>query len=253
MDRFPSSPGTLPQIPPAGLLRPGVRTFALHERSQGRIWLVRPRPTGPAFAAWELHAAEVMLAHGLHDWAFGFGRGKRTLGTTRVRAGARHGTVRLSRHLIEAVGLDAPGRRTAATETEDVPADGPMRAPTGEGTGAVTDAVTDAVIEDTLLHEVAHAVAFLRHGRAAMNHGPLWRRVAREVGAAPRATCAAGPIAPAPWIMICQRCNHEVPLYRRPKHPPSAYRHKGCGGAMRLQPGPSRFASSRARRDARSS
>jgi len=148
-----------------------------------------------------------MLRHGLDDWAFGFGRGKRTLGTTRVRSGAATGTIRISRHLV-------------------------------------TDGTPD-MLRDTLLHEIAHAVAYVRHGRAAMNHGPLWRAVAREwravareLGARPEATCRAGPLVPAPHVLVCGRCGAEVGLYRRPKHPAEAYRHKGCGGRFRLGAGP---------------
>ena len=230
----------LPNDPPLAVPPPGVRppgthaALALHERPTGRVWLVRPRPAGADFAAWELRAADAMLAHGLHDWAFGFGRGKRTLGTTRVRAGARHGTVRLSRHLIVAANGAPPDRSDRGPQGAEPP-------------------VSRATVEDTLLHEIAHAVAYLRHGRKAMNHGPLWRAVAREVGARPSATCRAEPLAPAPWTMTCLRCGRTVPLYRRPKHPPGAYRHKRCGGTMRLQPGPARFDSSLALRESKSS
>ena len=113
----------------------------------------------------------------------------------RVAVGARVGTVRLSRHLLTAG--------------------------------------TDAQIEDTLRHEIAHAVAYVRHGRKALGHGPLWRAVAREVEAAPRATCREGLDLPAPHQLVCERCGATVGLYRRPKHAASAYRHKGCGGTFR--------------------
>lgn len=169
------------------------------EDERGKVWLLRPRPTPAAFADIEADAAERMLRHGLGDWAFGFGRGKRTLGTTRVRSGATTGTIRISRHLV-------------------------------------TDG-TPEMVRDTLLHEIAHAVAYVRHGRAAMNHGPLWRAVAREIGARPEATCRAGPLVPAPHVLVCGRCGAEVGLYRRPKHPAAAYRHKGCGGRFSLSAG----------------
>lgn len=159
------------------------------------VWLLRPRPAGDGYAAFERRAAAAMLAHGLDGWAFGFGRGKRTLGTTRVEAGCPVGTLRVSRYLL--------------------------------------DAGTEAAITDTLLHEIAHAVAYQRHGRSAMNHGPAWKAVAREVGAAPRATCRTGPVHPAPHRLVCGRCGSEVGLYRRPKHPPERYRHRGCGGRLR--------------------
>jgi len=175
------------------------RASDLVEDERGRVWLLRPRPARAVFAAVESDAAERMLRHGLDGWAFGFGRGKRTLGTTRVRAGAATGTIRVSRHLV-------------------------------------TDGTPD-MLRDTLLHEIAHAVAYVRHGRAAMNHGALWRAVARELGARPEATCRAGPLVPAPHVLVCGRCGAEVGLYRRPKHPAEAYRHKGCGGRFRLGAG----------------
>jgi len=188
----PSEPAAAPPDVRASR-RPPVR----FDGDGGSVWLLRPRPAGDAFATFERRAASAMLDHGLSGWAFGFGRGKRTLGTTRVVAGASHGTVRISRHLI---------------------AHGP-----------------EATTRDTLLHEIAHAVAYQRHGRAAMNHGPLWRAVAREVGAQPRATCR-GDVAlpPAPYRLICARCGAEVGLYRRPKHAADRYRHRGCGGRFRL-------------------
>lgn len=192
MARSPAPPGP-PPVPRdvRRARRPADRT----EDARGRIWLLRPRPDGPRFARIEADAAERMLGQGLHEWAFGFGRGKRTLGSTRVERGARTGVVRISRYLVEA----------------DLP----------------------EVLHDTLLHEIAHAVAYQRYGRAAMNHGPAWKAVARELGAEPRATCRAGPLAPAPHVLVCTRCGAEVGLYRAPRYAPSHYRHKGCGGRFR--------------------
>lgn len=42
-----------------------------------------------------------------------------------------------------------------------------------------------AALKDTMLHEMAHAEAWLRHGRSG--HGAIWRRIARRVGCRPRA------------------------------------------------------------------
>jgi len=165
------------------------------EDGRGSIWLLRPRPAGEAFRTTEDAASSALMAHGLYGWAFGFGWGKRTLGTTRVRVGDRTGTIRLSRHLVDANMPD--------------------------------------VLEDTLLHEIAHALAYQRFGRAAMNHGPAWQAIAREVGAEPRATCAAGPLAPAPYVLVCERCGEQVGLFRKPKHRASRYRHRKCGGTFR--------------------
>lgn len=162
------------------------------------MWLLRPRPEGRVYADFEQRAGRAMLDHGLSGWAFGFGRGRRTLGSTRVSAGSSVGVIRVSRHLI------AHG--------------------------------TPEQIDDTLLHEIAHAVAFRRHGRKAMNHGPLWRSVARDVGAVPRATCSTGLDLPAPYRLTCRRCGATIELFRRPKYAPDRYRHKGCGGRLRHEP-----------------
>lgn len=165
------------------------------EDDRGTIWLLRPRPGGAPHEAFERRAADAMLRHGLTGWAFGFGYGRRTLGSTRVAGGADRGTLRISRHLLT---HGSPER-----------------------------------LEDTLLHELAHAVAFRRHGRQAMNHGPLWRAVAAELGAEPRATCTGAPLLPAPHRLICRRCGAAIELFRRPKHAPHRYRHARCGGTLR--------------------
>lgn len=41
-------------------------------------------------------------------------------------------------------------------------------------------------IRDTILHEIAHALAWVRHGER--NHGPKWKQICREIGATPRAS-----------------------------------------------------------------
>lgn len=40
-------------------------------------------------------------------------------------------------------------------------------------------------IKDTILHEIAHAIAVERHGKAGWNHGKLWKAVCVEIGADP--------------------------------------------------------------------
>lgn len=154
--------------------------------------LARPRPEGDAFARFERSAARRMASFGLAGWTFGFSRGKRTLGVTKIPWGSPVGEIRLSKYLLS-------------------------------GNHA-------SLAEETLLHEIAHAVAYRRHGRTSIGHGPLWRAVATEVGAAPVATCRTGPLAEPRHRWTCDRCGHEVGLYRTPKYAPSTYRHRGCGG-----------------------
>lgn len=47
---------------------------------------------------------------------------------------------------------------------------------------------TEAEVMDTIYHEVAHAVARDRYGAAIKPHGAEWKKIARELGATPRAT-----------------------------------------------------------------
>lgn len=51
--------------------------------------------------------------------------------------------------------------------------------------------ISEAEREDTIRHEVAHYVAFVRHGPKALNHGPLWQAAAVQCGARPQATVRA--------------------------------------------------------------
>lgn len=41
-------------------------------------------------------------------------------------------------------------------------------------------------IRDTILHEIAHALAWTRHGERT--HGPRWKQICREIGAVPCAS-----------------------------------------------------------------
>lgn len=70
---------------------------------------------------------------------------------------------------------------------------------------------TDDEVHQTLLHEVAHAIA----GHAA-GHGPVWRRIARDLGYDGGATHRnAIPTQLAPWVGVCPN-GHEIFRYRRP-------------------------------------
>lgn len=53
-------------------------------------------------------------------------------------------------------------------------------------------ALSDEKIMDTILHEVAHALKMTR-GLPGTGHGKEWKKVAREVGATPRASFKATP------------------------------------------------------------
>lgn len=40
-------------------------------------------------------------------------------------------------------------------------------------------------IEDVMLHEIAHALSFIRFGRAGIGHNRYWKQICREIGAKP--------------------------------------------------------------------
>ena len=66
---------------------------------------------------------------------------------------------------------------------------------------------------DTLLHEIAHALA----GPKA-RHGPVWKAVAKKLGATPRAfdTCDKTVVMPGDWQATCDACKKTYHKYKRP-------------------------------------
>lgn len=69
----------------------------------------------------------------------------------------------------------------------------------------------DGEIRNTILHEIAHALAGVGHG-----HGPVWKRMAREIGAIP-VRCAAvddSLCSKKPkWVLACIRCRQVSRTY----------------------------------------
>jgi predicted SprT family Zn-dependent metalloprotease len=70
----------------------------------------------------------------------------------------------------------------------------------------------ESVVRDTLLHEIAHALT------PGAKHGPVWRAMARQIGATPRACAAVGSVATpnAPYSLVCDHCQERIPRYRKP-------------------------------------
>lgn len=72
---------------------------------------------------------------------------------------------------------------------------------------------TDEQVRETILHEIAHALVGPGHG-----HGPVWKQMARRVGAQPRRLAAPDfPQAQAPWQAVCS-AGHRHDRFRRPKN-----------------------------------
>ncbi len=70
------------------------------------------------------------------------------------------------------------------------------------------------VVKDTLLHEFSHAIAFelYRH----KGHGKIWKNIACELGATPRATGIFN-LPQAPWLLVhaCPKEELILPIAQR--------------------------------------
>jgi len=74
-------------------------------------------------------------------------------------------------------------------------------------------------VKDTILHEFAHSIAFSLHGETG--HGKVWQKVARQIGAKPRATGQFN-LPEAPWsivtrCLISKEINFVAHRYRKKK------------------------------------
>ena len=74
-------------------------------------------------------------------------------------------------------------------------------------------------IEDTILHEIAHALAFIRHGAKGKGHGKIWKSICREIGARPERCGKQGIIREDKYKYreACQ-CGIEYKRHRIKKH-----------------------------------
>lgn len=72
-----------------------------------------------------------------------------------------------------------------------------------------------AMMEDVVRHEIAHAIDYETRGES--DHGPVWKAIARRVGADPT-RLYEGPDVPddaSKYVGICPSCEKEHPFYRR--------------------------------------
>ena len=102
--------------------------------------------------------------------------------------------------------------------------------------------VSAAVRRETIAHEVAHLVAAYLHPGRIKPHGPEWQRVARALGAAPKASVvdpkfeeAALKVRESRLKIVgrCEKCGFEVLKMRRTnKYLKRRYTHVRCGGRI---------------------
>jgi hypothetical protein len=92
----------------------------------------------------------------------------------------------------------------------------------------------DSVI-DTLRHEVAHALAGVRHG-----HNLVWMSWAARLGAIPQRCSSAVKKSDSPsakrarWAVRCEGCQATAIRHRLPIFHEYAS-HKGCGGRLKFE------------------
>ena len=77
----------------------------------------------------------------------------------------------------------------------------------------LTELNGEAEVRDTLLHEIAHALAGHRAG-----HGPVWRKIAHEVGAKPERCYRAEEVRQpqSRYLLVCPSCQESTARYRKP-------------------------------------
>ena len=63
-----------------------------------------------------------------------------------------------------------------------------------------------AEVTDTILHEIAHALSYVRHGRAGIGHGALWKSICREIGAIPKSCSKANLHRPKNHYKYVETC-----------------------------------------------
>jgi SprT protein len=95
---------------------------------------------------------------------------------------------------------------------------------------------TEEKVRDTLIHEYAHLLAVDRHGRVAANHGPLWQRAMRDLGAEPTRTHSYEVEPPRQSKAVtyrCEKCHREI-IRKRCLPRGRLFVHAQCGGSLRL-------------------
>lgn len=79
---------------------------------------------------------------------------------------------------------------------------------------------SESVVLDTVLHEFAHAISYELFND--LGHGPNWKRVAKEIGAVPKAT-GRFKLPDSPWMLVTFDANEKsiekiAPRFRRSKN-----------------------------------
>ncbi len=72
-----------------------------------------------------------------------------------------------------------------------------------------------SIMEDVVRHEIAHAIDYEIRGES--DHGPVWKAIARRVGADPTRLYEGPDVRDdaSKYVGICPSCEKEHPFYRR--------------------------------------
>lgn len=93
-------------------------------------------------------------------------------------------------------------------------------------------------LEDVVRHEIAHAIDYETRGKS--DHGPVWKSIARRVGADPTRLYEGADVADvdSKYVGQCPACEKEHPFYRRVSRvhacPECCRRHNGGRFAARF-------------------
>lgn len=73
--------------------------------------------------------------------------------------------------------------------------------------------VTDDEIKDTILHEIAHALTWVFYHKTG--HGPVWKRICRQIGAKPQ-RCYHGEVKneDSQYTVKCPKCSFSFARHR---------------------------------------
>lgn len=87
-------------------------------------------------------------------------------------------------------------------------------------------------LRDTILHEIAHAIAGIKAG-----HGPVWRAVARKIGAKPQRVCTTLAVSAIQYVEVaCYVCSGPLKVTKnratRVRNGTRRYRHNMCKSAV---------------------
>jgi SprT protein len=91
-------------------------------------------------------------------------------------------------------------------------------------------------LKDTLVHEYAHLLAYVRHGRKGVGHGPPWKQAMTDLGAPPKVRHNYEVQRNERRQEVAYQCQKCGALLMRSRKLPKRrrYVHINCGGPIKF-------------------